>query len=133
MTIKKALGFIEGKGFGGIIKSTDEMPKTSNVDFFKYINLGGGFNSIVYSGEIGAVKAAVETASSSVNEIGVIQPIKQIADICRNKGVLFHTDASQSFGKIMIDVKKMNIDLLTASSHKIYGPKGIAFCLLKKE
>ncbi len=58
------------------------------------------------------------------NEIGTIQPIEQIGEICREKGVYFHTDASQSFGKIPIDVDKMNIDLLTASSHKIYGPKG---------
>jgi len=58
------------------------------------------------------------------NEIGTIQDIAEIGKICRKKGVYFHTDASQSFGKIPIDVKKMNIDLLTASSHKIYGPKG---------
>ena len=59
------------------------------------------------------------------NEIGTIEPIKEIGKICREKGVYFHTDAAQSFGKIPIDVKKMNIDLLTASSHKIYGPKGV--------
>jgi cysteine desulfurase len=58
------------------------------------------------------------------NEIGTIEPIEEIGKICHEKGVYFHTDASQSFGKILIDVKKMNIDLLTASSHKIYGPKG---------
>lgn len=66
------------------------------------------------------------------NEIGTIQPIAEIGKICRNAGVLFHTDASQSFGKILIDVKKMNIDLLTASSHKIYGPKGVALLYVKK-
>src|SRR3989344_5488501 len=60
------------------------------------------------------------------NEIGAIQPISEIGKICREKGVYFHTDASQSFGKIPINVKKMNIDLLTASSHKMYGPKGVA-------
>ncbi|MCX6721423.1 MAG: cysteine desulfurase family protein [Candidatus Staskawiczbacteria bacterium] len=58
------------------------------------------------------------------NEIGTIEPIAEIGKICKDAGVYFHTDASQSFGKIPIDVKKMNIDLLTASSHKIYGPKG---------
>lgn len=66
------------------------------------------------------------------NEIGVIQDIEKIGKICQQKGVLFHTDASQSLGKIPIDVNKMNIDLLTASSHKIYGPKGSA-CLFIKE
>ncbi len=62
------------------------------------------------------------------NEIGTIEPIAKIGQICRGKGVLFHTDASQTFGKLPIDVNKMKIDLLTASSHKIYGPKGAA-CL----
>ena len=66
------------------------------------------------------------------NEIGTIQPIEKIGKICRSKRVYFHTDAVQSFGKIPIDVDKMNIDLLTASSHKIYGPKGAA-CLFIKE
>jgi len=60
------------------------------------------------------------------NEVGTIQDIGRIGNLCRGKGVLFHTDASQSFGKVPIDVKKMEIDLLTASSHKIYGPKGVA-------
>lgn len=59
------------------------------------------------------------------NEIGVIQDIKQIGKICREKGVYFHTDAAQSFGKVPIDVKKMNIDLMTINAHKMYGPKGV--------
>jgi len=66
------------------------------------------------------------------NEIGTIQPIEKIGKICKNKDIYFHTDAVQSFGKIPIDIDKMNIDLLTASSHKIYGPKGAA-CLFIKE
>lgn len=66
------------------------------------------------------------------NEIGTIQPIKEIGKICRERKVYFHTDASQSFGKIPIDVNKMNIDLLTASSHKIYGPKGAACLFIRK-
>ena len=66
------------------------------------------------------------------NEIGTIQPIKEIGRICREKGVYFHTDAAQSFGKIPIDVNKMKIDLLTASSHKMYGPKGAACLFVRK-
>lgn len=65
------------------------------------------------------------------NEIGAIEPIEKIGKICRDKGVYFHTDASQSFGKIKIDVDKLNIDLLTASSHKIYGPKGAALLYIR--
>ncbi len=70
-----------------------------------------------------------ETALVSVmavnNEIGVIQPLKEIGALCRSKGVLFHTDAAQAFGKIPLDVIAMNIDLMSISGHKIYGPKGV--------
>lgn len=59
------------------------------------------------------------------NEIGVIQPIREIGAICRSKGVFFHTDAAQAFGKILLDVIADNVDLLSISGHKIYGPKGI--------
>ena len=68
----------------------------------------------------------------SNNEIGTLQPVKEIGDICKKKGVLFHTDASQSFGKMPINMEKLNIDLLTASSHKIYGPKGVALLYIRK-
>jgi cysteine desulfurase len=60
------------------------------------------------------------------NEVGTIQDLKKIGNICRERGAYFHTDASQSFGKEEINVEEMKIDLLTASSHKIYGPKGAA-------
>ena len=67
----------------------------------------------------------------SNNEIGTIQPVEEIGKICKEKKVLFHTDASQSFGKMPINMKKLNIDLLTASSHKIYGPKGTALLYIR--
>jgi len=66
------------------------------------------------------------------NEIGTIQQIEKIGKICEKKKVYFHTDAVQSFGKIPLDVQKMKVDLLTASSHKIYGPKGAALLYIKK-
>ena len=66
------------------------------------------------------------------NEIGTIQDIKEIGKICKEKGVYFHSDAAQSFGKIPIDVKEMNIDLLSVSSHKMYGPKGVGGLYIRK-
>ena len=66
------------------------------------------------------------------NEIGTIEPIKEIGAICREKKVLFHTDAVQAIGNIEIDVKDMNIDLLSLAGHKIYGPKGVGALYIKK-
>ncbi len=59
------------------------------------------------------------------NEIGVIQPLEEIGAICKKHGVIFHTDCAQAFGKIPLDVEKMNIDLMSISGHKIYAPKGV--------
>ena len=66
------------------------------------------------------------------NEIGTIEPIEEIGKIAKAHGVLFHTDAVQAFGHIPIDVDKMNIDMLSASGHKINGPKGIGMMYIKK-
>lgn len=66
------------------------------------------------------------------NEIGTIQPIKEIGDIARKHNVLFHTDAVQAYGHIDIDVEEMNIDMLSASGHKLNGPKGIGFLYIRK-
>jgi cysteine desulfurase len=66
------------------------------------------------------------------NEIGTIEPIKEIGSLCRKKGILFHTDAVQAVGNVPIDVKAMNINLLSMASHKFYGPKGMGALYIKK-
>jgi len=66
------------------------------------------------------------------NEIGTIEPIEEIGKICKEKNIYFHTDAVQTAGKIPIDVNKMNVDLATLSSHKIYGPKGAAALFVRE-
>ena len=66
------------------------------------------------------------------NEIGTIQDIEKIGKICKEKGVYFHSDAAQSFGKVPIDTKNMNLDMLSISSHKMYGPKGVGGLYIKK-
>lgn len=88
--------------------------------------------------DMAALEAAIrpDTCLVSImavnNEIGVIQPLEEIGSLCRSKGVHFHTDAAQAVGKIPMDVNKMKIDLMSISSHKIYGPKGIGACYVRR-
>ena len=75
---------------------------------------------------------ALVTIMFANNEIGTIQPIREIGAICRKKQVLFHTDAVQAIGHLPINVVEDNIDMLSASSHKFHGPKGVGFLYAKK-
>jgi cysteine desulfurase len=77
-------------------------------------------------------KTTLVSVMQANNEIGTIQPLYEIGAICKERNIYFHSDACQSFGKVPLDIHKMNIDLLTLNSHKIFGPKGVGV-LIKRD
>ncbi len=92
-------------------------------------------NGIVRPEEVGAAirpDTCLVTIMTANNEIGTIQPVREIGKICRDRGVLFHTDAVQAVGHIPVHVGQDNIDLLSASAHKFHGPKGVGFLYARK-
>jgi len=88
--------------------------------------------------DLGELENALRRGASLVsiihanNEIGTVQPLEEIGKLCHEHGAYFHTDAAQSFGKIPIDVKTMNIDFMTVNAHKLYGPKGVGALYIRK-
>jgi cysteine desulfurase len=129
-------GIIEAHFKKNINIVTTEIEHSSILDVCDSLNAFGVTIKLVKPNSYGIVDPEdIETAiddntvlvsvMTANNEIGTIQPIPEIGQICKDKNVLFHTDAVQAFGKIPIDVNDFNVDLMSISAHKIYGPKGI--------
>jgi cysteine desulfurase len=78
-------------------------------------------------------KTILVTIMSANNEIGVLQPIEEIGKLCRERGVIFHTDAAQSIGKVPMDVSKKNLDLMSIAGHKMYAPKGVGALYVRRK
>ncbi|MEM2914776.1 MAG: cysteine desulfurase family protein [Candidatus Bathyarchaeia archaeon] len=140
--VLKGFAFKEGKRKTHIAISTVEHDSVLNVA--KWLEQQGFKVTYLPVDEYGlldleelenALRQGVSLVSiiHANNEIGTIEPIKEIGRICHEYGAYFHTDAAQSFGKIPIDVKNVEVDLMTVNAHKLYGPKGVGALFIKKD
>ena len=136
----KGAAYFKGKGHI-ITLRTEHKCVLETIRFLEQDGFTTSYLPVTPSGvvDLEVLKQAItpETILVSImaasNEIGIIQPLKEIGAICRHAGILFHTDAAQALGKIPLDVDDMNIDLMSLTSHKIYGPKGIGALYVRRK
>ncbi len=141
LAIKGAAHFYKTKGKHIITVKTEHKAVLDTVrelerQGFEATYLEPGANGLI---TIEQLEAAIrpDTILVSVmwvnNEIGVIQPIEQIGELCRSKGIIFHSDAAQATGKTPIDLEKVKVDLVTFTAHKTYGPKGVGALYVRRK
>jgi cysteine desulfurase len=141
LAIKGAANFYKGKGKHIITFKTEHKATLDTVRELERQGFEATYLDPEPDGllDLEKFKAAIrpDTIVASVmrvnNEIGVIQPIAEIGEICRARGIIFHCDAVQAAGKVEIDTQKLKVDLMTVTAHKVYGPKGIGALYVRRK